>query len=45
MTRRFRPSDLLALAVPEQPVLSPDATAVAYVLRTGDSETDRKSVV
>ena len=41
MTRRFRPSDLLAIAVPEQPVLSPDATAVAYVLRTGDLETDR----
>ncbi|WP_020392850.1 serine hydrolase [Kribbella catacumbae] len=41
MTRRLRIDDLTELAVPEQPALSPDATQVAYVLRTLDVEGDR----
>ncbi len=41
MTRRLRIDDLTDLAVPEQPALSPDATQVAYVLRTLDTKGDR----
>ncbi|MFE4196804.1 S9 family peptidase [Paenarthrobacter sp. NPDC056912] len=40
MTRRLRIDDLLDLAVPEQPALSPDGHRVAYVLRTLDAVTD-----
>ena len=39
--RRLRIDDLLDLAVPSQPVLSPDGRRVAYVLRTLDGEADR----
>jgi len=39
--RRQRIDDLLELAVPEQPALSPDAATCAYVLRTADAETDK----
>jgi len=39
--RRQRIVDLLELAVPEQPALSPDAGTCAYVLRTADAETDK----
>ena len=38
--RRQRIDDLTALAVPEQPALSPDGGKVAYVLRTIDSDAD-----
>ena len=41
MKRRQRIVDLLELAVPEQPALSPDAATCAYVLRTADAETDK----
>ncbi|WP_112239711.1 serine hydrolase [Kribbella monticola] len=41
MTRHLRIDDLTELAVPEQPALSPDATQIAYVLRTTDVEGDR----
>ncbi|MRK03052.1 serine hydrolase [Aeromicrobium sp. S22] len=41
MTRRMRIDDLTALAVPSQPVLSPDGSQVAYVLRTLDTRHDR----
>ncbi|MFC5175407.1 serine hydrolase [Nocardioides taihuensis] len=41
MTRRMRLTDLTAIAVPSQPVLSPDGTRVVYVLRTMDAEHDR----
>ncbi|HEY3557305.1 MAG TPA: serine hydrolase [Kribbella sp.] len=41
MTRRLRIDDLTELAVPEQPVLSPDGTQLVYVLRTTDAEADR----
>ncbi|MEU4395747.1 serine hydrolase [Kribbella sp. NPDC023855] len=41
MTRRLRIDDLTEFAVPEQPALSPDATTVAYVLRTTDVKGDR----
>lgn len=41
MTRRMRIDDLIALAVPSQPALSPDGTRLAYVLRTIDEEADR----
>jgi len=41
VTRRLRIDDLTDLAVPEQPALSPDATQVAYVLRTLDTKGDR----
>ena len=39
--RRLRIDDLLDLAVPSQPVLSPDGRQVAYVLRTLDGDADR----
>jgi dipeptidyl aminopeptidase/acylaminoacyl peptidase/CubicO group peptidase (beta-lactamase class C family) len=41
VTRRQRIEDLTALAVPEQPALSPDGTRTAYVLRTSDTVGDR----
>jgi dipeptidyl aminopeptidase/acylaminoacyl peptidase/CubicO group peptidase (beta-lactamase class C family) len=41
VTRRLRIDDLTELAVPEQPVLSPDGSQLAYVLRTTDAEADR----
>ncbi|HEX6468865.1 MAG TPA: serine hydrolase [Streptosporangiaceae bacterium] len=41
MTRRLRIDDLIGLAVPSQPALSPDGTRIAYVLRTLDAERDR----
>lgn len=40
MTRRMRIDDLIAIAVPSQPALSPDGTAVVYVLRTLDGDAD-----
>jgi dipeptidyl aminopeptidase/acylaminoacyl peptidase len=40
MTRRPRIEDLYAIAVPEQPALSPDRTQVVYVLRTLDRDAD-----
>ncbi len=40
MTRRLRSIDLLDIAVPEQPALSPDGQWVAYVLKTLDAGTD-----
>ncbi|GAA1941981.1 serine hydrolase [Nocardioides hwasunensis] len=39
--RRLRIDDLLDLAVPSQPALSPDGRQVAYVLRTLDCDADR----
>jgi dipeptidyl aminopeptidase/acylaminoacyl peptidase/CubicO group peptidase (beta-lactamase class C family) len=39
--RRLRIDDLTALAVPEQPVLCPDGSRCAYVLRTADADEDR----
>ncbi len=41
MTRHLRIDDLTDLVVPEQPALSPDASQIAYVLRTTDVEGDR----
>ncbi len=41
MTRHLRIGDLAALAVPEQPTLSPDGNRCAYVLRTQDVTADR----
>lgn len=41
MPRRLTIDDLAAVAVPEQPVLSPDGTRIAYVLRTTDLDRDR----
>ena len=41
MSRRMRLDDLTDLAVPSQPVLSPDGSRVVYVLRTLDREGDR----
>src|SRR5215472_8796582 len=41
VTRRQRIDDLTALAVPEQPALSPDASQIVYVLRTSDVDADR----
>ncbi|MFD8570344.1 serine hydrolase [Streptomyces sp. NPDC059639] len=41
MTRRPDLDDLYAIALPEQPTLSPDGTRVVYVLRTADREHDR----
>ncbi|HEV3358020.1 MAG TPA: serine hydrolase [Pseudonocardiaceae bacterium] len=41
MTRRPRISDLIDIAAPEQPALSPDGSQIAYVLRTQDTEADR----
>ena len=40
-TRRLRIEDLLDVAVPSQPALSPDGSRVAYVLRTLDAAADR----
>ncbi|WP_365696282.1 serine hydrolase, partial [Nocardioides sp.] len=40
-TRRLRIEDLVDLAVPSQPALSPDGSRVVYVLRTLDVEDDR----
>ncbi|MFK0040526.1 S9 family peptidase [Paenarthrobacter sp. NPDC090517] len=40
MNRRLRITDLLDIAVPEQPALSADGQMVAYVLRTLDAGTD-----
>ncbi|WP_238424219.1 TolB family protein [Micromonospora parastrephiae] len=40
MVRRLRIEDLLTVAVPEQPAVSPDGR-VAYVLRTSDADADR----
>ncbi|MGW5861073.1 serine hydrolase [Streptomyces sp. NPDC055239] len=42
MTRRLAIDDLYAIALPEQPALSPDGTRVVYVLRTADREHDRE---
>ncbi|MCS7475644.1 serine hydrolase [Umezawaea endophytica] len=41
MSRRTRIEDLAGVVVPSQPVLSPDGTGIAYVLRTLDVEQDR----
>ena len=41
MPRRLRIDDLIDIAVPEQPALSPDGTACVYVLRTQDTRADR----
>jgi dipeptidyl aminopeptidase/acylaminoacyl peptidase/CubicO group peptidase (beta-lactamase class C family) len=41
MTRHQRIDDLTAIAVPEQPVLSPDGRHCVYVLRTSEVEQDR----
>jgi Tol biopolymer transport system component len=41
VTRRLRIDDMTELAVPEQPVLSPDGTQLVYVLRTTDKKADR----
>ncbi|WP_419999717.1 serine hydrolase [Streptomyces boninensis] len=41
MTRRLGIDDLYAIALPEQPALSPDGTRIVYVLRTADREHDR----
>jgi dipeptidyl aminopeptidase/acylaminoacyl peptidase/CubicO group peptidase (beta-lactamase class C family) len=41
VSRRMRIDDLAALAVPSAPALSPDGSAVAYVVRTQDQEADR----
>ncbi|CNF81599.1 penicillin-binding protein [Mycobacterium tuberculosis] len=43
MTRRPRAGDLAAVAVPEQPALSPDGTRAVYVLRTCDTVADRNA--
>lgn len=42
MTRRLGFDDLYAIALPEQPALSPDGTRIAYVLRTAEREHDRE---
>lgn len=41
VTRRQRIDDLTALAVPDQPALSPDGSQIVYVLRTSDVDADR----
>ncbi|WP_037569001.1 serine hydrolase [Phaeacidiphilus oryzae] len=41
MTRRLAIDDLYAIALPEQPALSPDGARIAYVLRTAEREQDR----
>ncbi|HEY3749795.1 MAG TPA: serine hydrolase, partial [Pseudonocardiaceae bacterium] len=41
MTRRLRISDLVDIAVPEQPAISPDGSRIAYVLRTQDTAADK----
>ncbi|MFB9831420.1 S9 family peptidase [Actinoallomurus acaciae] len=40
MTRHLRIDDLAAIALPEQPALSPDGTQVVYVLRRVDLDAD-----
>ncbi len=41
VTRRISNEDLTALAIPEQPALSPDGTRILYVLRTVDARADK----
>ncbi|MCY1136799.1 serine hydrolase [Actinoplanes sp. Pm04-4] len=41
MARRAQIEDLVSVATPEQPALSPDGGRIAYVLRTADQEADR----
>src|SRR5262249_4966504 len=41
VTRRLRIDDLTSIAIPSQPVLSPDGTRVVYVVRTLDGDEDR----
>ncbi|MEV4346974.1 serine hydrolase [Actinoplanes sp. NPDC049596] len=41
MVRRAQIEDLVSVAAPEQPALSPDGRRVAYVLRAADREADR----
>ncbi|GID28679.1 serine hydrolase [Paractinoplanes brasiliensis] len=41
MARRAQIEDLVSVAVPEQPALSPDGRGIAYVLRAADQEQDR----
>ena len=41
MTRRMRIDDLVSVAVPEQPALSPDGARLVYVVRTNDKDRDR----
>jgi TolB protein len=41
VTRRLAIDDLYAIALPEQPALSPDGARIAYVLRTAEREHDR----
>ncbi|OZB79724.1 MAG: serine hydrolase, partial [Microbacterium sp. 13-71-7] len=41
MNRTATVDDLLAIASPEQPALSPDGTRVVYALRTTDRDADR----
>ena len=41
MTRRLALDDIFAVAVPEQPALSPDGGSVVYVLRTADKAADK----
>ena len=41
MTRRQRIEDLTTITVPEQPALSPDGSAILFVLRGADAEKDR----
>jgi dipeptidyl aminopeptidase/acylaminoacyl peptidase len=42
MARRLRIDDLTAIALPEQPTVSPDGSTVVYVLRGCDPEVDRE---
>jgi dipeptidyl aminopeptidase/acylaminoacyl peptidase len=41
LSRRLRIDDLYAIAVPEQPALSPDGSTCVYVLRSADADDDR----
>jgi dipeptidyl aminopeptidase/acylaminoacyl peptidase/CubicO group peptidase (beta-lactamase class C family) len=41
VTRRQRIEDLTALAIPQQPALSPDGREIVYVLATADAAADR----
>jgi dipeptidyl aminopeptidase/acylaminoacyl peptidase len=41
VTRRQRIEDLTAIAVPEQPALSPDGSQIVYVLQTSEVDADR----
>ncbi len=43
MTRRLSIDDLTAIAVPEQPALSPDGARCVYVRRTADADADRSA--